>query len=401
MPGYGRSPLQPRIWAIATLAAAAVLLPIVLLPQWLSKQARLDVLREHVSQVGGLAASVVDGDLHRRLLEPNGYTTKTYDQALAPLVRFHEANPAIFYVYTMVEREGRPYFVLDTAKSRTLKSHRELKPSAFLEPFNLYKEYASDWLQRIAAGENWVTPDFQRDDFGTFLTAHAPIHDSMGRYVGFSGVDFDLEYYLAQEARFRKITYGSLVVAVLLSMLIGYGGARYHYMMHMSALQHYQTSIRDGLTGLLNRRGVLDAIRRALARKAPSYATLLVDIDDLKKINDTHGHAAGDDVIARVALAIGESIRDGDSCARLGGDEFMVFAADCDAEGAAELARRLLVRLDVRTEPVMSVEFSVSIGIVVRDHRNAEFEGMYRAADAALYRAKSEGKGRFAMFQAA
>ena len=114
--------IDPRVFAIATLAAAAILVSIVAIPQFLSQQARLEVLRSHVGEIGQLAASVVDGDLHRQLLDPANYSDELYARALKPLVRFHSANPDIFYLYTMVDRGGAAYFVLDTAASPDLQA---------------------------------------------------------------------------------------------------------------------------------------------------------------------------------------------------------------------------------------------------------------------------------------
>ncbi|HET9446334.1 MAG TPA: hypothetical protein VFO35_08755, partial [Steroidobacteraceae bacterium] len=126
----------PRTFWTVSLAAAVVLGAIVAIPQWLSKQARLEVLRSHVGAVARLAASVVDGDLHRQLLDPANKTPELYARTLAPLVRFHAAYPDIFYVYTMVERDGQSYFIVDTAaESEKLKSHNKLVPSEYMEPF--------------------------------------------------------------------------------------------------------------------------------------------------------------------------------------------------------------------------------------------------------------------------
>ena len=91
-----------------------------------------------------------------------------------------------------------------------------------MERFDLRKEYKDDWLEQIAAGKTYVTPTYQHDDYGDFLTAHAPIYDSEGRYSGFVGVDFDLQYYFAQEARFRTIAIGSLVAALIVALVIGF-----------------------------------------------------------------------------------------------------------------------------------------------------------------------------------
>src|SRR5688572_13000498 len=275
--------ITPRIFWLVSVAALAVLLVVVAIPQWLSKQARLEVLRSHVAEVAQIAASVVDGDLHRQLLDPAKYTPELYERTLAPLVRFHSAAPEIFYVYTMMERDGQSFFVVDTAASNKLKTSRKLRPSAYMEPFHaLDTEPDPDWLQRIAAGQTYVYPNFQRDVYGTFLSGHTPIYDSQGRYSGFVGVDFDTTYYLAQESSFQAIYYGTLGEALLLAVLIGYMAARYDHQMQDRMEEQYRISIRDELTQLLNRRGALRFSREALASKASSYAVILVDIDDLK-----------------------------------------------------------------------------------------------------------------------
>ncbi len=193
--GFPSRRFRPRVLFFAALFSAIILVSIVAIPQWLSRHARLDVLRDHVGQVAALAASVVDGDVHKKLIDPANYTPELYNEAVKPLVRFHSANPEMFYVYTMVERDGGTYFVLDTAASPDLHIGRKLRASAYMERFQLRKEYESDWLQQIAEGVTWVTPTFQQDDYGDFLTAHKAIYDSQRNYVGFIGVDFDLAYY--------------------------------------------------------------------------------------------------------------------------------------------------------------------------------------------------------------
>ena len=216
------------VFGLASLAAAVVLIAIVAIPQWLSQQARFDMLRSHVGEIGQLAASVVDGDLHRKLLDPENYSRELYHRALAPLVRFHSANPDIFYVYTMANRDGVPYFVLDTAASPDLKSKHNLRASDYMEEFELDEDDNGQWLKDIDSGKTYITPTFETDDYGAFLTAHAPIYDGQGRYSGFVGVDFDTEYYLMREARFRAIAIGTLAAALLAAVAIGYLVALYH-----------------------------------------------------------------------------------------------------------------------------------------------------------------------------
>ncbi len=352
-----------------------------------------------MGEIGQIAASVVDGDLHRKLLDPANYSDELYARALAPLVRFHSADPNIFYLYTMVDRGGVAYFVLDTAASPDLRTDHKLRASAYMEQFDLHEEYKNDgWLDQIAAGKTYVNPSFEQDDYGDFLSATSPIYDSEGRYSGFVGVDFDLQYYFAQEARFRAIAINSLIAALIGSLIIGYLVALHYSAMQSRMQQLYDVSIRDSLTGLFNRRGAIDTIGKSLARHQTSNAMLLVDVDNLKMINDLRGHATGDAVIALTAEAVREGIREGDVCARFGGDEFLIFAPDCDVDEATKIAKRIMGRLSGQSMPLAGARFTVSIGIVVQDGAHADFDRMYRDADAALYKGREDGNSRIGVF---
>jgi diguanylate cyclase (GGDEF)-like protein len=187
----------------------------------------------------------------------------------------------------------------------------------------------------------------------------------------------------------RAIWIGTLTGAVLLALLIGYVAARYHYDVNDRIEKEYRASIGDELTQLLNRRGALMAVSEALAVQASTYATILVDVDNLKGVNDNLGHVYGDELLVSVADAIRESARASDICARFGGDEFLIFAAGCDLDAATEIARRILNK----------VQSGVSIGICIAPLSEAAFESMYRRADQALYQAKGAGRNRYVISQ--
>ncbi len=393
LPGMRWQDFEWRTFWVAALLAAAVLLSIVAVPQWLSREARLEVLRSHVSQVARLAASTIDGDGHRQLLDKSQYSDALYQQVLQPLVRFHAAAPEIYYAYTMVENSGEAYFVLDTAQSPALKTTRALKASAYMEHFVLKREYSSDWLVQLAAGKTWVTPNFQHDDYGYFLSGHAPIYDSQGRYSGFVGVDFDTNYYQLQEQRFKWIGAGSMLAALIISLLLAYLAARYHYQWQNRLALHYHSSMRDELTQLLNRRGAYEAVGVVRSLRSNSHAVLLIDIDNFKHINDSHGHLVGDAVLVSVARVIRSCVRDGDVVSRLGGDEFLVFAPACDEATARAIVSRMLERVAVQTD--VPYPYTLSIGVCIEGNTITEFDVMYRRADEAMYRAKAAGKNRF------
>jgi diguanylate cyclase (GGDEF)-like protein len=293
----------------------------------------------------------------------------------------------------MADRDHRPYFILDTAASGDLRTKHRLRASGYMEPFKLREKYQDAWLDQIAAGKVYVTPTYQHDDYGYFLTAHVPIYDSQGAYSGFVGVDFDIAYYLAEEARFGVIRIGSLVAALMVALLVGFLIALYYGDLLRRMRELYHGATRDDLTGLLNRRGATDAVNKALARDAASCAMLLVDIDHLKMIVGMRGRNTADAVVAYTADAIRQSVGEGDICARLGDGEFMVFSADCDLDRAEQTAERILVGISRQGVVTGGAKVTVSIGIATQDHAaDTDFSRMYRDADGALYQAKFEGK---------
>ena len=146
----------------------------------------------------------------------------------------------------------------------------------------------------------------------------------------------------------------------------------------------------DVLTGLPNRRRLLEEIAAALTPDAaPGGALLLLDLDGFKRVNDTLGHAAGDELLREVARRLRREVRGEDLAARLGGDEFAVLLRDTSRAGAADLAARLAAVLG---EPVVvestAVRVGASVGIAVLADHAQDVSGLLRAADTAMYAVK-------------
>jgi diguanylate cyclase (GGDEF)-like protein len=159
-------------------------------------------------------------------------------------------------------------------------------------------------------------------------------------------------------------------------------------------------ALHDSLTGLPNRALFLDRLTHALARRAGAgrVGVLFCDLDRFKTVNDSMGHAAGDQLLVAVAARLSECLRVGDTAARLGGDEFAILIEDVGSEREAlSVAERVA---DVLRAPIVirgrEVFVSSSIGIVVG---NGAGEELLRNADVAMYRAKAEGKGCHALFE--
>jgi diguanylate cyclase (GGDEF)-like protein len=159
-------------------------------------------------------------------------------------------------------------------------------------------------------------------------------------------------------------------------------------------LRHEQDDLRrqasiDQLTGVLNRRGVEQALANLGERAGTGIALVMVDIDHFKRINDTHGHTAGDQVLQRVAAVMVQNVRADDILGRWGGEEFIVACVHCTAEQAAQVAEKIRQRIESRHRLCVTASFGVA-----EMQGMAQFAETLRRADEALYRAKSQGRNR-------
>jgi diguanylate cyclase (GGDEF)-like protein len=166
-------------------------------------------------------------------------------------------------------------------------------------------------------------------------------------------------------------------------------------------------ALHDGLTGLANRVLFRDrvghALQRSQGRDGRPFAVLFIDLDDFKTLNDTLGHARGDEVLIAVAQRVAESLRPSDTAARLGGDEFAVLLDDCvDEEQALSVAIRLA---DSLREPMdlgeIAPAVAASIGVAVSGTDGETADDLLRNADVAMYAAKSSSRGRAELFRSA
>jgi diguanylate cyclase (GGDEF)-like protein len=151
----------------------------------------------------------------------------------------------------------------------------------------------------------------------------------------------------------------------------------------------------DSLTGLANHRRLLEVLESEIQRSGRtgrSFAVLLFDLDDLKKINDSYGHLTGSRAIKRLGAVLRNSSRTIDTPARYGGDEFAVILPESNAEDAAQAAARICERLanDGQQPPV-----TVSAGLAVYPTNGKTIEKLLGAADRALYRMKGRGEKKF------
>jgi diguanylate cyclase (GGDEF)-like protein len=160
-----------------------------------------------------------------------------------------------------------------------------------------------------------------------------------------------------------------------------------------------ELAVRDGLTGLYNRRAFSELLSQAVAREdrqGGRFGLLLLDLDHFKKLNDTYGHPAGDAALKSAAHVLQRHLRRGDQAARYGGEEFVAILPGTDPEGAAHLAER--VREAVQKNRLVfegaRLDLTASFGLAVWPEDGKEADALLASADRALYAAKQAGRNR-------
>ena len=221
---------------------------------------------------------------------------------------------------------------------------------------------------------------------------------------------FQIPHRLAQQSLGRNGATSDALVLFLASLAIGlivFTSRRWKDTVRESAQAAAHRALYDPLTGLPNRILLHERLTEALAKARQHearVAVLFIDLDRFKAVNDNFGHAAGDHLLTAVAERLRFAVRNEDVLARLGGDEFVVVCQEVTYTGEAEtIAERLLMAL---AHPffVKNAELAVSasVGIAFSDNmsrgRKESAETLLHDADAAMYRAKSQGHGRYTIF---
>lgn len=161
-----------------------------------------------------------------------------------------------------------------------------------------------------------------------------------------------------------------------------------------------QLSRTDSLTGLSNRRALVDKLNYEFTRAeryGSNLSLILCDIDYLKKINDTYGHAAGDEVLKALSRILRKSLRRTDIVGRYGGDEFMLILPETPITGAQDIAERIRYSVEnttIKLQEDKSVGLSLSLGVVGFTSAMKDIDALIKCADTALYRSKQAGRNK-------
>ncbi len=240
------------------------------------------------------------------------------------------------------------------------------------------------WHTRLA-GEIDFSRRYRVEELSAQAALIAPIQDKNGEVLSlllFLGpVAFQGDEFLGQ-------------VAALLSRTLSL------YMQRAQAeIELRHASLHDALTGLPNRVQVNQTLERLLSQKTP-VALLYIDLDRYKIVNDTLGHSAGDRALVEVARRLKQAIPQDDVAGRMGGDEFIAILSDPpDKEGIATIGRRILQAIE---QPLVLANrayfLSASVGIALSPQDSDEVSSLIKAADAAMYEVKSEGRNDLRFF---
>lgn len=279
-----------------------------------------------------------------------------------------------------------------------------------------------DWSYRLGDPDIWWAPelyDLLGYDAGSFGCSHAAV---MAAYVGDSArrvLESQAEVVRTGMPRGVDVKFkrgdGAICDLVVTSKLlkndqgltIGFNGTIQDISERKGAEEKLeQLAYYDPLTGLANRalfrREINDVLTRC-GRTGSTAALLLLDLDRFKEVNDSLGHAAGDELLGKIAHLISRKLENNHFLARLGGDEFAVIVPDFANRSAVQ--RLAIEVITAISEPIMldrgEVNIGTSIGIATIPFDGTTLNDLQRNADLALYRAKEEGRGRFKFFEAA
>jgi diguanylate cyclase (GGDEF)-like protein/PAS domain S-box-containing protein len=341
---------ESQQWALVVLPALAALGVAGALA--LRRHGQLTAKQAELHQQSRLSASVFDA-----ISEAVVLTT--------PAGEIISCNPAFLGMtgYSMAEVLGRTMAVLSTGRH---------------EP----DFYRAMWAQ-IAREGRWQGELVNRRKDGSLFNALVSINtvlDTKGRLQHYVGVTRDITERKRAEAAERD-------------------AERRLQQQATERLLLMERAVRDSLTGLYNRRYLDETLPRELARvrrEGHPLAVVMMDIDHFKRINDSHGHAAGDQVIRAMARALSSGTREGDVVCRHGGEEFVVVMPSMDLDAAmakAEKWRLAAAGLCVR-HGAAEIHFTISAGVAIFPAQGNDAATLLHCADLAMYQSKSVGRNR-------
>lgn len=205
-----------------------------------------DKVETLIRELSETAATLIDVAQHEQLQDPSQMNSDTYKAVLAPLIRMHQKLPQAQYLYTMrVSDDDKLAIVLDTTADDGIRRAQEdlgrhIVPSPLLEAYQLpyTPEKNAALLRSLRAGESYVDPTPFSDEYGQFVSGHAPLLTSAGKFVGFIGIDYNVDEYTHELTTLRRYGY----LALLLSFLVSGVLARFCFQLRQQVSSHLESA---------------------------------------------------------------------------------------------------------------------------------------------------------------
>jgi diguanylate cyclase (GGDEF)-like protein len=192
-----------------------------------------------------------------------------------------------------------------------------------------------------------------------------------------------------------------LIISILVYLAIRFGRMQKQTNDELNKLndQLYELATTDSMTQLFNRRHFIESAQRQIIqmqRTSVAGAMLMIDIDDFKKVNDTFGHAMGDEVIVKVASILKINSREYDLVGRVGGEEYAMLLSPCEFDKANQIAERLRKKTEGLSIAHLNntIKVTISIGLTMIKKSDKDIDRTMHRADVSLYKAKKSGKNK-------
>ena len=391
-----RPPRRPPLWPRVLLLVVAVGATGLALA-WLVRSTSAQLLRLDAEHVARAWAQFAGGSIDE--LEPLLQGAPLSDATRRDLLRHRQVQEV--FRFRLFDREGRPVLLSDDLDRPAVAAPLRSTGNSIGHGDPRVRDLVlgGQPLVELKAGQDATRPR-------VYSEAYVPLQRD-GRVIGVAEVYVDqTERARHVRSAFGLVAAGAFGLLTILSAAFGAWWLRRARFERLAEERAHYLARHDVLSGLLNRNSFKEALDEAAWRHAgggSGFAVLCVDLDHFKEVNDTQGHAAGDDMLRQVGDRLRAQVRTGDRVARLASDEFaLLLAGAATPDAVTTLAERVIAAL---AEPFIlgraSVSSGCSIGAAMFGVDAATPDEVLQKADLALQRAKAAGRGAFHFYDAA
>ena len=354
-----RSSLRTRIQLAMVLCVAMVIVTFAIISSYLFRQYEVEDCVNDARGLCGLVSAEINPDLVDDYLK-HGHAVPSYDAVLNKLYRFRAAYPDVEYLYVYQIRPDGCHVVFDLDTDAMPSS----EPGELVEFDQSFESY----IDRLLAGKE-VDPVISNDTYGYLLTVYTPLYDESGTCVCYVAADFPMGKINAYVNRVLLSVITVSAVFLVLLAVAGYMVTNRRIVRPLARME--DQAYRDALTGVQNKAAYEERaqlLARAIEDGKAVFAIMMVDINFLKRVNDTYGHEKGDAYLIKSSNLMC-SVFGEDRVYRYGGDEFVIVLEKGELVNASD----------------MLYDFRKAIRLQAADPSLAEWERVSAAAGMAVY----------------